>query len=264
MFNGVLKKMITEYDEKVNYFLDMGSDFILFKNLFQRNITIEFKGYSCLNCKSDQEIFRQGFCKKCFFNTPLAGEWIMKPELSKAHLGIEDRNLEYEKKIQLQPHIVYFAISSHIKVGVTRKSQLITRWIDQGADRALAIFEFPNRYLAGTCEVILKKSFSDKTNWRKMLSSVSDQSLNFSEAEEFVDNNTKEGFKAYSLQPRIYKEINFPVIKYPDKIKSLNLKRSMYYSGKLKGIKGQYLIFEDSTVFNIRSNEGLRVEIDIE
>ena len=35
MFNGVLKKMITEYDEKVNYFLDMGNDFILFKNLFQ-------------------------------------------------------------------------------------------------------------------------------------------------------------------------------------------------------------------------------------
>ena len=70
--------------------------------------------------------------------------------------------------------------------------------------------------------------------------------------------------KAYSLQPRIYKEINFPVIRYPDKINSLNLKKSIHYSGKLKGIKGQYLIFEDSTVFNIRSNEGLRVEIDIE
>ena len=139
----------------------------------------------------------------------------MKPELSKAHLGIEDRNLEYEKKIQLQPHIVYFAISSHIKVGVTRKSQLITRWIDQGADRALAIFEFPNRYLAGTCEVILKKSFSDKTNWRKMLSSVSDQSLNFNKAEEFVDNNIEENkgrveqrmFFPWMIKKTLYNEI---------------------------------------------------------
>ena len=169
-----------------------------------------------------------------------------------------------KKKIQLQPHIVYFAISSHIKVGVTRKSQLITRWIDQGADRALAMFEFPNRYLAGNCEVILKKSFSDKTNWRKMLSSASDQNLNFKEAEEFVDKNIGDSLKVYSLQPRIYKEINFPVIKYPDKINSLNLKKNKLYSGKLKGIKGQYLIFEDSTVFNVRSNEGLKVEINIE
>ena len=74
----------------------------------------------------------------------------------------------------------------------------------------------------------------------------------------------EDNLKTYSLRPRIYKEINFPVIRYPDKINSLNLKKSIHYSGKLKGIKGQYLIFEDSTVFNIRSNEGLRVEINIE
>ena len=188
----------------------------------------------------------------------------MRPELSKAHLDIEDRNLDFERKVQLQPHIVYFAISSHIKVGVTRKSQLITRWIDQGADRALALFEFPNRYLAGTCEVILKKNFADKTNWRKMLSSISDQSINFKEAERFVENNIEDNIKVYLLQPRIYKEINFPVIKYPDKVNSLNLRKDKLYSGKLKGIKGQYLIFEDSKVFNIRSNEGLKVGIDIE
>ena len=97
-----------------------------------------------------------------------------------------------------------------------------------------------------------------------MLSSVSDQSLNFIEAEEFVNNNIKDEFKIHLLKPKIYKEINFPIIKYPDKINSLNLKKNKLYSGKLTGIKGQYLIFEDSTVFNIRSNEGLKVEIDIE
>ena len=264
MFSGVLKKMYTEIDEEVKYYLDFEHHIINFNQCLNKKISLKFDGYECLSCHKEIQVFRQGFCKNCFFKSPLAGEWIMRPELSKAHLNIEDRNLDYERKIQMQPHIVYFAISSHIKVGVTRKSQLITRWIDQGADRGLALFEFPNRYLAGTCEVLLKKNFSDKTNWRKMLSSVSDQSLNFKEAEQFVENNIEDNLKVYQLQPRVYKEINFPVIKYPDKVNSLNLKKDKLYSGQLKGIKGQYLIFEDSTVFNIRSNEGLRVEINIE
>ena len=264
MFSGVLKKMYTEIDNEVKYYLDFKDHIINFNQCLEKKISLKLIGFQCLSCHEEIEIFRQGFCKKCFFKSPLAGEWIMKPELSKAHLDIEDRNLDFERKIQLQPHIVYFAISSHIKVGVTRKSQLITRWIDQGADRALALFEFPNRFLAGNCEVILKKNFSDKTNWRKMLSSESDQSINFKEAEKFVDNNIEDNIKAYLLQPKIYKEINFPVTKYPEKVNSLNLRKEKLYSGKLKGIKGQYLIFEDSTVFNIRSNEGLRVEINIE
>ncbi len=264
MFSGVLKKMYTEIDNEVKYYLDFNDHIINLNQCLEKRISLKFIGYECLSCHEEIEIFRQGFCKRCFFKSPLTAEWIMKPELSKAHLNIEDRNFDYEKKIQLQPHIVYFAISSHIKVGVTRKSQLITRWIDQGADRALALFEFPNRYLAGICEVFLKKYFSDKTNWRKMLSSISDKDLNFKEVENFVHNNIKDDFKIYLLKPNIYKEINFPVIKYPDKINSLNLIKLKFYKGKLSGIKGQYLIFEDSTVFNIRSNEGLKVQIDIE
>ena len=92
----------------------------------------------------------------------------MRPELSKAHLGEEDRDLEYEKKIQLQPHCVYLALSSHLKVGVTRTSNVPTRWIDR-AHQAVRILDVPNRYLAGVAEVSLKEYFSDKTNWRKML-----------------------------------------------------------------------------------------------
>ena len=81
---------------------------------------------------------------------------------SKAHLNQADRDLEYEKKIQLQPHIIYLALSSHLKVGVTRKTQIPTRWIDQGAHEAMTIIEVPNRYLAGIGEVALKEYFSDK------------------------------------------------------------------------------------------------------
>lgn len=109
-----------------------------------------------------------GFCKSCFFEVPQAADWVMRPELSKAHLGIEERDLSYEKEMQLQPHIVYLANSSEVKVGVTRKSQIPTRWIDQGAHEAILLVEVPNRYLAGITEVALKNHISDKTNWRKI------------------------------------------------------------------------------------------------
>ena len=110
-----------------------------------------------------------GFCKKCFFESPFASDSILKPELSTAHLGIEERNLEIEKNIQLQPHIVYLAYTGDVKVGVTRESQIPTRWIDQGATFALPIARTENRYEAGVIEVALKQHISDKTNWRKML-----------------------------------------------------------------------------------------------
>ena len=69
----------------------------------------------------------------------------------------------------MQPHSVYLSFTSDVKVGVTRKSQVPTRWIDQGAIEAIEIAELPNRYLAGICEIELKKYFKDKTNWRTML-----------------------------------------------------------------------------------------------
>ena len=169
MFEGTLKKMQTERAAPINYFLNTEEGFLHLNQCLNRTLQITHIGSQCLNCNQSLPIFRQGHCKSCFFDSPATGDWIMRPELSKAHLGEADRDLEYEQKMQLQPHIVYFALSSHLKVGVTRKSQLPTRWIDQGAHEAAVLIEVPNRYLAGVGEVALKNHFSDKTNWRKML-----------------------------------------------------------------------------------------------
>jgi hypothetical protein len=186
----------------------------------------------------------------------------MRPELSTAHLDKEDRDLEYEKKVQLQPHIVYLANSSNIKVGVTRKSQVPTRWIDQGAHEAIAIVEVPNRYLAGLTEVALKEHIGDKTNWRKMLTNdVEDKDL-----VEYRNNLRKyipEEAAPYYLENNSETQLAFPVLQYPKKVKSLNLDKTPTYSGTLKGIKGQYLIFEDSTVFNVRGSEGYVVGLEV-
>lgn len=260
MFEGVLKKMITEADRPVRYYLQLNTDFLMMNELIGKKISIEFSHFQCLNCSRNEPLFRQGFCKRCFFEIPQAADWIMHPELSKAHLDIEDRDLTYEKQMQLQPHVVYLANSSDVKVGVTRKSQIPTRWIDQGAHQALIVAELPNRYLAGITEVALKNYVSDKTNWRKMVTNTIND-INLQQIKETLAPHLPDEVKAfYSTYHQEY-HIDFPVIKYPEKPISLNLLKTPYYEGVLTGIKGQYLLFEDNTIFNIRSNEGLVVRL---
>ncbi|MCF7559213.1 DUF2797 domain-containing protein [Sabulilitoribacter multivorans] len=261
-YQGVLTKMETEFSQPIQYYLVFENDFINMNQLLNKDITIQFVKYQCLNCGLDKPIYRQGFCKSCFFDIPQAADWIMRPELSTAHLNKEDRDLEYEKKVQLQPHIVYLANSSNVKVGVTRKSQVPTRWIDQGAHEAIEIVEVPNRYLAGITEVALKDHVSDKTNWRTMLKNdIKDEDL--VEWRERLKQYIPDEAKDYFIQTNTETNLVFPVNKYPEKPKSLNLLKEQTYSGKLVGIKGQYLIFEDDTVFNIRANEGLFVSISL-
>ncbi len=261
-YQGVLKKMATENLDTVQYYLDMKSDFLNMNQLIGKQIEMSFVTYECLNCHLEKQVYRQGFCKSCFFETPNAGDWIMRPELSKAHLGIEDRDLAYEQKVQLQPHIVYLANSSNVKVGVTRKQQVPTRWIDQGAHEAIEIVEVPNRYLAGITEVALKEHVADKTNWRKMLKNdIEDESL--VSWQEKLRVFIPEEVQEYFIENNKETTINFPVERYPEKPKSLNIVKEESYIGKLVGLKGQYLIFEDNTVFNVRANEGLVVKISL-
>ncbi len=262
-YEGVLTKMQTEFSNPIQYYLVFENSFLSLNQLLDKTLEINFTGYQCLNCNKKKKIFRQGFCYDCFMSSASAGDWIMKPELSTAHLDIEDRDLDYEKRVQLQPHIVYLALSSEIKVGVTRKTQVPTRWIDQGAVQALPIVEVPNRYLAGITEVALKNHYADKTNWQKMLKNevpVADllkekASLKYlipKEVQEYYDSNAADLY-----------ELHFPVLEYPKKVSSLNLDKSPNFTGKLKGIKGQYLLFEDGTVFNVRTFEGYVVSISV-
>lgn len=261
-YEGVLTKMETEFSQPIQYYLVFENDFLNMNQLLDKTITIQFVKFQCLNCGLDKPIYRQGFCKSCFFDIPQAADWIMRPELSTAHLDQEDRDLAYEKKVQLQPHVVYLANSSNVKVGVTRKSQIPTRWIDQGAHEAIEIVEVPNRYLAGITEVALKEHVSDKTNWRTMLKNeIVDENL--VEWRERLKQYVPDEAKDYFIESNTETNLEFPVLQYPEKPNSLNLDKTATYKGVLKGIKGQYLLFEDQTVFNIRGSEGYVVSIDI-
>lgn len=262
-YEGVLKKMQTEFLNPIEYYLVFENSFLNMNQVIGKELEINFLGYQCLNCGKKKKIFRQGFCYDCFMSSASAGDWIMKPELSTAHLDIEDRDLEYEKKVQLQPHVVYLALSSEVKVGVTRNTQIPTRWIDQGAVEAIPIVEVPNRYLAGITEVALKNHFADKTNWQKMLKNevpAADLIKERANLKYLIPKEVQEYF--HPEKEDLYK-INFPVLHYPTKVTSLNLEKTHNFIGKLSGIKGQYLIFEDGTVFNVRTYEGYVVKMSL-
>ena len=262
-YEGVLTKMQTEFSNPIQYYLVFEDSFLSLNQLLGKSMEINFVGYQCLNCGKKKKIFRQGFCYDCFMSSASAGDWIMKPELSTAHLDIEDRDLEYEKKVQLQPHIVYLALSSEVKVGVTRQTQVPTRWIDQGAVQAIPIVEVPNRYLAGITEVALKNHYADKTNWQKMLKNDVPTVDLLKEKASLKYLIPKEVQEFYHPEKQDILEIHYPVLQYPSKVNSLNLDKSPNFTGKLTGIKGQYLMFEDGTVFNVRTFEGYVVKIAI-
>lgn len=261
-FQGQIRKMKAQWAEPIQYYLNLSRDLLHINELLQRHITISHQGYECVNCGSDEPIYQMGFCKKCFFESPYASETILKPELSKAHLGIEERDLSVEKEIQLQPHIVYLAYTGDFKVGVTRETQIPTRWIDQGASQALPIARTENRYEAGMIEVALKQHLSDKTNWRKMLQLQS------------IDNDTDLYAKRDEITPLIPAEyqkfiidaevlnLDFPY-QPPASIRSVSLSKTPNFEGQLVGIKGQYWCFQDGSVMNIRAHEGFVVALQI-
>jgi hypothetical protein len=262
LFRGQIRKMITQLAEPVQYYLNISGDIIHLNELFGKKISIQHIGYQCIECGSSDPVFRMGFCKKCFFESPFASDSILKPELSTAHLGVEERNLEIEKNIQLQPHIVYLAYTGDVKVGVTRESQIPTRWIDQGATFALPIARTENRYEAGVIEVALKQHISDKTNWRKMLQNEYEDEIDLIGFRNKIESLFPVESRKFAINEEKIWKIDFPYTA-PEKILAFTLDKHPKFSGILQGIKGQYLCFQDGNVINIRNHEGYIVDIEI-
>lgn len=247
--------------DKVKYLLKADDDFIQLNSLIGRQITIEFLNQKyCSNCGNQfADLFRMGFCKNCFFTAPQAGESIIRPELSQAHLGIEDRDLAYEKAYQLQEHVVYLANGGDLKVGVTRGAQMINRWIDQGTSQALVFARTENRFQAGQIEVALKDFIGDKTPWRKMLKNDIPEIDLVAKKQELKQNLESELAKFVAEGDDKVYQFDYPVEEWPSKISTLNLDKESKVEAVLQGIRGQYLIFQGGLVFNVRAHTGFRV-----
>lgn len=261
-FSGQILKMSSVLAEPIQYYLNLGNDLISMNQLFGKTLKINHIGYQCVNCQQDKPLYRMGFCKQCFFESPYASETIIRPELSTAHLGIEERNLEIEKEIQLQPHIVYLAYTGDIKVGVTRETQVPTRWIDQGATFALPIAKTENRYEAGVIEVALKEHLADKTNYKKMLQNEFESDLDLADFRNKIESYLPSEMKEFYLKEEEILRLDFPY-QTPEKVNVFTLDKKPKFEGILEGIKGQYLKFSGDQFINVRSHEGYVIELEI-
>jgi len=258
----LLNKMASEYAIPVRYYLISGEIKFCINDLLDKNIEIIYSGeIYCIKCgRKTSKSFSQGFCYPCFMTAPETEECVLRPELCQAHLGIA-RDMDYAREHCLHDHIIYLAASSEIKVGITRIAQVPYRWIDQGASSAMKIALVPNRYTAGLIEVAIKKYMPDKTNWRLMLTNKINNNPDYEATKVLVNSILPEEFKKYLLINEPIKYIDYPVISYPQKVVSIDLEKEQHFSGILKGIKGQYLIFDSGKVINIRKYGGYKVTI---
>jgi hypothetical protein len=207
-----------------------------------------------------KKFYGQGFCFPCLQSAPEAAECIVRPELCRAHLG-EGRDPEWEKAHHDTEHAVYLSQTGDIKVGVTRATQVPVRWIDQGAVAALVIARVPYRQLAGLMEVDLKVVLADKTDWRAMLRQVEPDPGRLKEVRGRLRQAVRHDLRDYLLPDEEPLELSYPVLAYPPKVTSVQLAKSPEVSGLLVGIKGQYLIWEDGRVLNVRNHSGFHVEL---
>ena len=270
---GHLNKMETSIDidsaaePLVQYLLPLDDQRILLNDYIGKKIKLSYAGdIHCVECgRKTKKSYNQGFCYPCFQSLAKCDMCIMKPETCHYAAGT-CRQPEWGDEFCFQDHYVYLANSSGIKVGITRGTQIPTRWIDQGASEALPIFKVSNRLLSGKVEVAIKNHVSDRTDWRKMLKGKAehvdlaakrDELIKLAEV-ELKQIHTEFGESEVTLLDETQINIHFPVESYPEKVKSLNFDKTPEIEGVLHGIKGQYLIL-DSGVLNIRKFGGYQV-----
>jgi hypothetical protein len=264
MVLGKLSKMHTSLSgTQVNYKLQLDSVWYDLNSLVGKKIKLSYTGkIVCTSChKQIKKSYAQGFCYPCTMKLASCDLCILKPETCHFHQGT-CREPEWGEKNCFQSHYVYLANSSGLKVGITRKTNVPYRWMDQGATEALPILEVSNRLVSGQVEVLFKKLISDKTDWRKMLRGEP-ESLHLPQWRDKLFLELKEELKSFNynlLDDKIFK-FKYPVESYPEKISSISLDKISQIDGKILGIKGQYLIF-DCGVLNVRSHTGYEIMLE--
>jgi hypothetical protein len=257
---GNIRKMEAFHEKVIKYFLPVGKQKVPMNELIGSSVTMEYQGHiHCIKCgRETRKSFAQGYCYPCFTTAPETEECVLKPELCRAHEGIA-RDMEYAEKNCLKEQVVYLSLTSGIKVGVTRSHQVPTRWIDQGAVRALEFARTPNRYLAGLMEVTLKEHLADKTNWRRMLSGTDPGDVDLLKVKQRLIPLVSGELASHITDTSQEVRLEYPVMQYPEKIKSLNFDKDPLVSGVLMGIKGQYLMLDQDRVINIRKFGGYQI-----
>ena len=271
---GSVNKMAARLDAtRVEYAFRLGDSEIPVNPLIGKTVRLEYLGaIHCSHCgRRTKTSFSQGYCYPCMQKLAQCDLCIMSPEKCHHEHGT-CRDPSWGEQFCMTDHVVYLANSSGIKVGITRASQIPTRWLDQGASQALPIFRVATRQQSGFVEDLLRTQVADKTNWRALLKgdavpldlpAIRDELL-ASCAEGIAALQQRFGLQA--IQPVSDVEvltIRYPVEAYPTKVASHDLEKTPVVEGILKGIKGQYLIL-DTGVINLRKYTAYQVAVHSE
>lgn len=266
---------------EIEYQLKNKSEALLEKNSY---LSVEHCGtYRCTSCQKVVKKFYNGFCYICLTKKAMADWCVLNPYLCHFPQGT-CREPEWGLSFCYQPHYVYLSYTDKFKVGITRKNQIFTRWVDQGATMAAVMSLTSSRHQAGIIEKTLTQILADKSHWQKMLKSGNQRP---NEA-EFMDklNSVHIWLKDALIKkpeliatyppasppsqienvtlfhsPAIVK-INYPVPENIEKIKSISLEKEKEFQGSITGIKGQYIFFGER-VLNMRNHEGYIVNLEL-
>lgn len=272
VLTGTLRKLGVRHDTPVSYTLPVGSEHLPLNELLGQYLKLSYLGnIYCIHCgRRTSKSFNQGFCYPCFQTLAQCDSCIMAPEKCHYFAGTCREPVWGEEHCMLD-HIVYLANSSGLKVGITRASQVPTRWIDQGAVQALAVLRVRTRQQSGFAEHVFRQHITDRTNWRAMLRDETETLDLLAERDRLLTECAQElealrqQFGLHAISEVIGVEpvhISYPVLEYPTRLTSFNLDKDSTVEGTLLGIKGQYLIL-DTGVINIRKYTGYDVEVAV-
>lgn len=265
---GRLEKMAVVHDTPIRYELVLNHQRVPLNNLIGKTVTFRHTGnLYCLHCNMPtKKSFNQGYCYSCFSRLAQCDMCMMKPETCHHALGT-CREPKWAENVCFQPHIVYLSNTSGLKVGITRHTQIPTRWIDQGAIQALPIFQVTSRKMSGLIETTLAKNVADKTQWQRMLKHQIEPLDLIAERDKLLaicenDLNQLNKNEIEFLPNAKIVDLNYPIAIAPTKVSALNFDKTPQISGVLHGIKGQYLIF-DKGVLNVRKFGGYEIVITL-
>ncbi len=267
---GILRKMRAELQDPVKYSIRLSGEELALEDKLGKEISLDFTGkIFCTQCERKiSKSFQQGYCYPCYRRLLECNLCIIHPERCLVETGKCPHD-DWAHAQCHQAHIIYLSNTSGLKVGITRHSQVRTRWIDQGAVQAVAMMEVSNRYRSGVLEVALKEFANDKTNWRKMLKNeveLVDMCEKRDALLKLAENSLQEAGKDFIDDVKFLNEkpvsLNYPVNQYPEKVVSLSLDKTPTIEAQLMGVKGQYLIL-DRGVINLRKFGGYEVEVKI-
>lgn len=274
--SGQLRKLdirLPAETRQADYHLRTGEDRVAINAWLGQRIQLQYAGeIRCVECgRATRKSFGQGHCYPCFSSLAHCDLCMMRPETCHYFQGT-CRDPAWGERHCFRPHVVYLANASGLKVGITRSTNMPTRWLDQGAIQALPILDVETRQQSGLVETLFKSHISDRTNWRAMLKGEIEPLDLIAERDRLLTAvepglaELRRRFGDDAIQPfddAALLSIDYPVLEWPRKIASFNLDKTPRVEGTLMGLKGQYLIL-DTGVINLRKFAGYQVSVSAE